>query len=120
VGLVIGSGGSPVLLRLFDLAAVLAIVWLLRRRDDWIARAGWATLALIATLAWLMPWYVIWLAPLAALGTSQRLRRATLALTVFLIVTFVPAMAMYLGSHGLNPLNTPAGHVSAKLQKKLS
>ena len=49
------------------------------------SRAGWATLALIASLAWLMPWYVIWVLPLAALGTSLRLRRAALALTVFLV-----------------------------------
>jgi hypothetical protein len=67
-----------------------------------------------------MPWYVIWLAPLAALGASQRLRRATLVLTAFLILTFVPAMQLYLGAHGLNPLDTPAGHSSAKLQRKLA
>jgi hypothetical protein len=119
-GLILGTGGSPVILRLFDVAAVIAIVWLLRRRGDWIARAGWATLALLTTLAWLMPWYVIWLAPLAALGSSPRLRRATLALTVFLVITFAPAMSLLLNGQGLNPLNTPAGQASAKLQKKLS
>jgi hypothetical protein len=119
VGLVLGSGGAPALLRIFDLGVVIAIILLLRRRGDWISRAGWATLALIASLAWLMPWYVIWLAPLAALGTSSRLRRATLALTVFLVLTFVPAMQILLQSQGLNPLDTPAGHASAKLQKGL-
>ncbi len=120
VGLIVGGGGTPTLLRVFDVGAVAAVIVLLRRRGDWIARAGWATLALLASLAWLMPWYVIWLAPLAALGTSQRLRRATIALTVFLIVTFVPATALYLQAEGLNPLDTPAGHASALLQKKLS
>jgi hypothetical protein len=120
VGLILGSGGTPTLLRLFDVAAVIAVIVLLRRRGDWIARTGWATLALIVSLAWLMPWYVIWLAPLAALGASQRLRRATLVLTAFLILTFVPAMQLYLGAHGLNPLDTPAGHSSAKLQRKLA
>lgn len=120
VGLVLGTGGTPTLLRLFDLGLVAAVILLLRRRGDWIARAGWATLALIASLAWLMPWYVIWLAPLAALGTSVRLRRATLILTVFLVLTFVPAMSLYLNAQGLNPLDTPAGHASGLLQKKLS
>jgi hypothetical protein len=120
VGLVLGSGGSPTLLRLFDLAALVAVILLLRRRGDWISRAGWATLALIASLAWLMPWYVIWLAPLAALGTSPRLRRATMILTVFLVLTFLPAMFMYLAAEGLSPLDTPAGHTSAVLQKHLS
>jgi hypothetical protein len=120
VGLVLGSGGSPALLRLFDVAVVVAVIVLLRRRGDWIARAGWATLALIASLAWLMPWYVIWLAPLAALGASPRLRRVTLALTVFLVLTFLPATQMIIQAQGFNPLDTPAGQASAKLQKQLS
>jgi alpha-1,6-mannosyltransferase len=119
VGLLFGSGGSPTLLRLFDLGVVIAVILLLRRRGDWITRAGWATLALIASLPWLMPWYVIWLAPLAALGSSPRLRRASLALTVFVVITFLPAVMMYLNAHSLSPLNTPAGHASWVLQKKL-
>jgi hypothetical protein len=119
VGLIVGSGGSPTLLRLFDLGVVVAVILLLRRRGDWIANAGWATLALLASLAWLMPWYVIWLAPLAALGTSPRLRKATLLMTVFLVLTFIPAMQMFLQAQGLNPLDTPAGHASSVLQKQL-
>jgi hypothetical protein len=63
---------------------------------------------------------VIWLAPLAALSTSPRLRRATLVLTVFLVVTFMPATQIIMQSQGFNPLNTPAGKASAKLQKTLS
>jgi hypothetical protein len=119
VGLLLGSGGTPTLLHLFDLGVVIAVILLLRRRGDWISRAGWATLALLASLAWLMPWYVIWLAPLAALGASPRLRRATLVMTVFLVLTFIPAMQIFLQGEGLNPLGTPAGHDSAELQKKL-
>jgi alpha-1,6-mannosyltransferase len=120
VGLILGSGGSPVLLKLFDLGVIIAVIVLLRRRGDWIARAGWATLALLASLAWLMPWYVIWLAPLAALSSSPRLRRATVALTSFLILTFMPATQIAIQAEGFNPLDTPAGHASAVLQKKLS
>ena len=84
------GGGTPGLLEIAKVGLVVAVVLLLRRRGDWLSHAGWATLALLVSLAWLMPWYIIWLAPLAALGTSTRLRRATLALTVFLISTFVP------------------------------
>jgi hypothetical protein len=121
VGLLLGiGGGTPLLLRVADVGLLIVVVLLLRRRGDWISRAGWATLALIASLAWLMPWYVIWLAPLAALGTSPRLRRATLALTVFLVLTFIPATGIYLNNHGLSPMNTHAGQVSKALQHKLS
>jgi alpha-1,6-mannosyltransferase len=120
IGLVIGGGGTPTLLRILDVAAVAAVLWLLWRPGDWISRAGWATLALLATLAWLMPWYVIWVAPLAALGSSVRLRRATLAFTLFLVITFLPALSIYLQHQGINPLATPAGAASSKLQHKLS
>jgi hypothetical protein len=49
-----------------------------------------------------------------------RLRRAAVALTVFVIVTFVPVTSLFLNAHGLSLLNTPAGHVSQSLQHKLS
>ena len=67
-----------------------------------------------------MPWYVIWLAPLAALGASPALRRAMLALTAFLVLTFIPATGIYLSDHGLDPMATSAGHASSVLQHKLS
>jgi Glycosyltransferase family 87 len=121
IGLVLRvGGGTPTLLRVIDLGVVAAVVVLLRRRGDWISNAGWATLALIASLAWLMPWYVIWLAPLAALGSSPLLRRAFLVLTVFIVVTFNPLTWMVLTNNGISPLNTPAGQASAKLQHKLT
>jgi Glycosyltransferase family 87 len=120
IGLIIGGGGTPTLLRILDVLAVVAILFLLWRPGDWISRAGWATLALLATLAWLMPWYVIWVAPLAALGSSVRLRRVTLAFTLFLVVTFLPAYSIFLQKQGINPLATPAGAASSKLMHKLT
>jgi hypothetical protein len=62
--------------------------WLLaraRRGMDWITGAGWATVGLLVALTWLMPWYLAWLLPLAALGDSGRLRGAAAALTVFVL-----------------------------------
>lgn len=46
-------------------------VW--KRKLDWIDGAGWATLAMLVTASSLLPWYMAWLMPLAALGTSKRL-----------------------------------------------
>jgi alpha-1,6-mannosyltransferase len=125
VGLGLGvGGGTPLLLRIADVAVVGIVVLLLAdrigRRGDWVSRAGWGTLALIASLAWLMPWYLIWLAPLAALGASPALRRAFLGLTAFLVLTFIPATGIYFANHGIDPMATPAGHASSKLQHKLS
>ncbi len=114
------GGGTSGVLRLATVALVAAVVFLVRRRGDWLSLAGWATVALIASLAWLMPWYVIWVLPLAALGSSVRLRRAAAALTVFLLLTFLPATNLLLGVINFNPLSGSAGQASSTLQNKLS
>ncbi|MGH2927614.1 MAG: glycosyltransferase 87 family protein, partial [Solirubrobacteraceae bacterium] len=66
-------------------AFLLVCCWLLRRvwlgRLDWIAGAGWAMLTMLVASSSLLPWYVAWLLPLAALGRDRRLTRATLLLT---------------------------------------
>jgi hypothetical protein len=114
------GGGAPALLRLADVVLVLVVLWLVRRRGDWLSHAGWATVALIASLAWVMPWYVIWVLPLAALGSSVRLRRTALALTVFLVITFLPSSGKLWGLAHFNPLSGSAGQASLNLQSKLS
>jgi alpha-1,6-mannosyltransferase len=120
VGLLLGiGGGTPTLLKVFDGLFVATVVYLIWRRRDWLSSAGWATLALIASLSWLMPWYILWALPFAALATSARLRRATLALNVFLVLTFLPNVWVYMEHHHINPLRSPAGRASAALQKRL-
>jgi hypothetical protein len=121
VGLAIGiGGGTPGLLRVANVALVVMVLVLLRRRGNWISAAGWSTLALVASLAWLVPWYIIWVLPLAALGTSIRLRRAAVAFTVFLVLTFMPATGMFMAAHGIDPLGSSVGHASKLLQNKLA
>jgi len=57
--------------------------------------------------------------PLAALGTSIRLRRAVLAFSVFLVLAFFPATSIYLGKLHIDPMATSAGQASLALQQKL-
>jgi hypothetical protein len=63
----------------------ICVVWLLRRvwkgQLDWITGVGWATAALIVTAGLLVPWYVAWLVPFAALSDDRRLRATTVLLT---------------------------------------
>jgi alpha-1,6-mannosyltransferase len=56
----------------------------------WLTATGWATLGLLIASAWLVPWYAIWLLPLAALSTSRALLIATLALCAYMLVIAVP------------------------------
>jgi Glycosyltransferase family 87 len=67
--------------------AMAVALWRAWRGADWITCAGWATLALLLGTAWLLPWYVTWLTPLAALGTSRRLRIATVLFIAYVCAT---------------------------------
>ena len=64
---------------------VISVAWLLRRvwigELDWITAAGWATLALLLTAGLLLPWYLGWLVPLAALSNDRRLLAASIVMT---------------------------------------
>jgi hypothetical protein len=121
VGMILGlGGGTPGLLRIANVALVVFVALLLRRRRrEWLTDAGWATVALIASLAWLVPWYVIWLLPLAAIASSLKLRRVALALTVYLVVGFAPYTGTLLSKIGINMMSGSAGQASLALQHKL-
>ena len=67
-------------------ATGLLMLWRAWRGEDWITAAGWTLLAVLVTTAWLLPWYIVWLLPFAALGLSRPLRIATLGLTAFIVV----------------------------------
>jgi hypothetical protein len=96
------TGGSPASIVHFTRAAFavllcLVLIYLLRRawaqRGDpraWILAAAWATLAVLLATAWLVPWYAIWLLPLAAIAQCRWLTAATLALCAYMLVIAVP------------------------------
>jgi hypothetical protein len=95
VGRWLGFGGltngiRAVALGLLVVAFVALLVRTWQGRIGWIAAGGWATVATLATSAWLMPWYVTWVLPLAALGRDRRLVAATLALCAYLVVMRTP------------------------------
>jgi alpha-1,6-mannosyltransferase len=77
----LGSATRVVLAVVF----VLVFAWLVRRvwrgELDWIDGAAWASAALLVTASSLLPWYVAWLMPLAALARDRRIVRVALGLT---------------------------------------
>ncbi len=71
--------------------AVLAVeLWRTARGADWRIAAGWTTLALLVSTAWLLPWYVIWVLPLAAVSGDRRLRTATLIFCAYAVLIHLP------------------------------
>jgi alpha-1,6-mannosyltransferase len=78
-------------------ASTVAALWSTARGADWRSMAGWATLALLLSTAWLLPWYAVWLLPLAAVCDSRRLRLATLLFCAYAIAIHLPLARPLLG-----------------------
>jgi hypothetical protein len=69
------------------IAYLLTWTW---RGGDWIRAAAWATFALLLATAWLLPWYLIWVLPLAAISRDRHLQLLTLALTTYQLGARIP------------------------------
>jgi len=93
VGKALGFGGITQGIRIVADVGLAAVVLLALRAAwrgaDWIAMAGWATLALLVSTAWLLPWYVTWLLPLAAVSGNRRLKLGALAFATYVVITRV-------------------------------
>ena len=69
------------------LAALL--IWV-SRGADWLRGAGWAAFGLLLASAWLLPWYIVWALPLAALSRDNRLIAGVFALTALQLAARIP------------------------------
>jgi Glycosyltransferase family 87 len=80
--------------RIAALALLVAFsAWLLVRTwrgADWVRAAAWCAFALLLTTSWLLPWYLIWLLPLAAISRDRPLQLLTLALTAYQLGARIP------------------------------
>ncbi|HVD38894.1 MAG TPA: glycosyltransferase 87 family protein [Solirubrobacterales bacterium] len=74
---------------LFAAAIAYLLVWT-HRGNDWLRAAAWATLALLLATAWLLPWYLIWVLPLAAVSRDRPLQLLTLVLTAYQLGARIP------------------------------
>ncbi|HEY0515499.1 MAG TPA: hypothetical protein VGD00_00140 [Solirubrobacteraceae bacterium] len=84
-----------------------------------IAACGWAGVALLVTLSWVLPWYVVWVLPMAALSASRRLRVAALILGAYLIVAWAPASGKLWSAIGFHPERTPLGMLHQRYVREL-
>jgi hypothetical protein len=88
------TGLDPGLVRAVALllyAALLAhlLIWTWRG-GDWLRAAAWASLGLLLASAWLLPWYLIWALPLAALSRDRPLQLLVLVLTAYQLGARIP------------------------------
>jgi hypothetical protein len=123
LGLALGQGGETEALRMLLEAvlvgSVLACCALAWRRRESLTAAGWASVALLVTLSWVLPWYVLWVLPLAALAGSRRLRTTTLLLGVYLIAAWAPFTGNVFNAIGFHPDKTKLGHLHQRYVREL-
>jgi hypothetical protein len=123
LGLALGQGGETDMLHQFLTAALACAVvaccvsaW---RRREALPASGWAMVAVLLTLSWVLPWYVLWILPIAALAGSRRLRSAALVMGAYLILAWVPATGELMSALHLHPAKTPVGRVHARAVNEL-
>ncbi len=91
---------------LLDGLLLAIFCWLLRRvwrgELDWIDAAAWTAAALLVTASSLLPWYVAWLMPLAALATDRRLWRIAIITTgvvlAIQLISYLPHAGSLIGT----------------------
>jgi hypothetical protein len=123
LGLGLGLGGETETLRtamngvlVLSVLACGVVAW---RRRDVVTTAGWATVALLVTLSWVLPWYVLWVLPMAALSRSRTLRVVALAMGAYLILIWTPMSTSIDKSIGLRPNKTTLGQLDQRYVRGL-
>jgi hypothetical protein len=97
LGILLGLGGATSGLRaaltlLAGLVILAAAVRAWRHPGDAIACACASVVALIFTLGWSAPWYVLWALPFVALVHSRRWRPLLLSYTLYALIASSPAI----------------------------
>ncbi len=123
LGLALGQGGVTETLRNVLSVVLVAVVagcgvmaW---RRRDALTASGWATMALLLTLSWVLPWYVLWVLPLAALSRSRALRTTALAFGAYLLLTWMPLATGLDNALGIRPTTTLVGQQNQRYVRGL-
>jgi hypothetical protein len=123
LGLLLGQGGETNtmrgLLSMVLVGVVIGCCVLAWRRRDALTASGWATMALLLTLSWVLPWYLLWVLPLAALSRSRALRTTALALGAYLILTWMPLATAMDNAIGIKPTSTSLGQLHQRYVKEL-
>jgi len=113
IGLALGFGGYTSQMRavftaLLVVVIALAVLWVWRTRR-WLTACGVVSLALLMTLGWTLPWYILWLLPFAALSRSRGLRIAAIVFGVYIYLAWMPYSSEILGFLHINPATTNLG-----------
>jgi len=71
-------------------ALVIHLLTWTARGGDWLRASAWATTGVLIASAWLLPWYLIWALPQAALSRDRPLQLLLLGLTAYQLGARIP------------------------------
>jgi hypothetical protein len=88
------TGLDPTLVRtaaltLYATLVIYLLIWTYRGAD-WLHAAAWATAGLLLATSWLLPWYLLWPLPAAALSRDRPLQLLLLGLTAYQLGARIP------------------------------
>jgi hypothetical protein len=123
IGLALGFGGATSEMRHvlnvgLVVVVVAATIWAWRTRRL-LTPSGWVMVALIVTLGWTLPWYIVWVLPFAALARSRSLRIAAAVITIYMYMTFMPYSSEILAFLHVNPAQTTLGQQETSYMQSL-
>ncbi|HYJ21578.1 MAG TPA: glycosyltransferase 87 family protein [Solirubrobacterales bacterium] len=88
------TGLDPDAVRILALTLFLTLFFQLLlwtwRGYDWVRAAGWTAAGLLLASSWLLPWYLVWPLPLAAISRDRPLQLLALALTAYQLGARIP------------------------------
>jgi hypothetical protein len=76
-------------LALYAALVIYLLTWTYRG-GDWLRATAWATTGLLLATAWLLPWYLLWPLPAAALSRDRLLQLLLLGLTAYQLGARLP------------------------------
>jgi alpha-1,6-mannosyltransferase len=76
-------------LTLYAALVIYLLIWTYRGAD-WLRATAWATTGLLLATAWLLPWYLLWPLPAAALSRDRLLQLLLLGLTAYQLGARIP------------------------------
>jgi hypothetical protein len=102
-GAVFGTGFGHIVGDVLGAIFVAVFAWIFwrtwRGELDWINAGAWTAVALLITASSLLPWYVVWLLPLAALATDRRLWQVAILTTgvvgLLQLIGYIPHVTVF-------------------------
>ena len=117
VGALTGHGGADPAIRSAGRVALIAVVAvaivLVAWRREWALPAiGLVLFASVLSLSWVMPWYLAWALPFAALARPRALMPLTVVACVWLGLAGSPEMPKFVHALGWYPTRSATGHAN--------